>query len=113
MTTDVQQLMSVAVLEEAQVIVEAELLRLTPDWGQWERELAEFLARLPSPKLRPAQGGNTATAVRRRPTAIPPKPTLAAWPVGRPLAATVSATQRSPPAAAPGPQMLSTTEVMP
>ena len=104
MTTEMQ-LMSVAVLDEPEAIVQAESLRLTPDWGQWERELAEFLAVLPWPRPLPAGGGNTTTEAGRRPTAIPPKPTSAARPVRRSPATTVLATQRSPPAATPGPKI--------
>ena len=48
MTTEVQPIPA-AVLDEAEAIVEAEWMRCTQDWDQWERELAGFLAELPAP----------------------------------------------------------------
>lgn len=72
MTTD-KQMTSVAVLDEAEAIVDAELHQLAPPWDQRESELAEFLAELPSsaPGRHAASNTNTNTSVRRTPTATP------------------------------------------
>lgn len=102
MTTDIG-LMSVAVLDESQAIVEAEWQRLNQDWTQWEHELADSLAELPAPRPQPAPRSNTIAAWRSKPTAIPLTPTSAAWPVRRSTAPRVLPTQRSPPADAGAP----------
>jgi hypothetical protein len=98
MTTDVKVIPCV-VLDEVEGIVEAEWMRLTQDWDQWEQELAGFLAELPAPRCRPR---SYTTAVGRRSTAFSPPRRSVMSPSRRSPAPTVWATQRSPPAATPG-----------
>jgi hypothetical protein len=112
-TTDMQP-KSAAVLDEAEAIVEAEWMRFTQDWDQWEQELAEFLAELPAPLSRPPR--SCTIAVGHRPTARSPRWRSATFPPRRSAAPTVRATQRSPPAATPEPpihEIARLTEVMP
>jgi hypothetical protein len=107
MTTDTH-LVSAA-LEAAEAIVEAEWMRLTRDWNQWECEFAEFVE-LRSPRPRPPRGHTTIVA--SRPTALPPRRISAWYPARRSPAPTVWATQRSPPAATPGPTIDRCSRVM-
>jgi hypothetical protein len=94
MTTDVQPIPA-AVLDEAEAIVEAEWMRLTQNWDQWERELAGLPAEPPAPQSRPPRG--CTTAVGRRPTAPSPRRRSAMTPPRGSAAPPVRATQRSPP----------------
>jgi hypothetical protein len=112
MTTDMQ-LIPLVVLDEAEAIVESEWMRLTQDWDQWEQELAAFLAELPARPSRPPR--SCTPAVDYRPAAGSSRPRSVMCPPRRSPASTVWATQRSPPAATPGPTIQTcsrTTEVM-
>jgi hypothetical protein len=101
MTTDMQ-LIPVAVLDEAVTIVEAEWMHLTQDWELWERELDGFLAELPMPGSRRQRSCPTAVGCRP-PTGLSPRARSVMSQRRRSPASTVRATQRSPPAATPGP----------
>jgi hypothetical protein len=96
MTTDMQPIPA-AVLDEAEAVVEAEWMRLTQDWDQWERELAGFLTEPPAPPSRPPR--SCTTAAGRRPTAPSPRRRSVMSPLRRPPVPTVWPTQRAPPAA--------------
>jgi hypothetical protein len=94
MTTDVQGIPGLA-LDEADGIVEAERIRLTQDWDQWEQELAGFLAELPAPPSLPPR--SYTPAVDHLPAALSPLRRSARCPPRRSPAPTLWATQRSPP----------------
>jgi hypothetical protein len=98
MATDMQLIPGVA-LDEVEAIVEAEWMRLTQEWDQWEQVLAGFLAEPPTPRSRPPR--SCTTAVGRRPAALSPRRTSVMSPPRQSPAPTAWATQRSPPAATP------------
>ncbi len=89
-------LWATSLLDEAAAIVEAEWIRLQQDEALWERELADLLAEMPTPRPAPPRVGVTTTGRRRSEQPMPDH--RRRWPPRRWSPTPVWATQRSPPA---------------